>query len=160
MGAYRIILKLLVDVIDPQRLRSYATQRAAIFHRDADVLESLGDCAAEALLTSAPGPTPESVGMEILSIEPRQLETTSPSRRCLFHPVETWLIEVLVAIHNPLALRAYAVHRYAACWHKRLTFINNDEQAVYESLIGSSEGPPPNHLGVRLSQWSYRQYPP
>ncbi len=154
MSSSTIVFSVVVDVIDPQRLRACAQERAAVCHRCVDLMNSLGDCAAEVLIISAPGPVTESYGMEIVKIDIAQVETSVYGPRSLFHPVSSWQFTVTVGIINRQMLRSYATRRFATCWRPRRAFAGDDVQAVYEALLGSSEGPPPNHYGVRLGRWS------
>jgi hypothetical protein len=150
-------LRLRYDIIEPRRLRAYAQQRVAIHHRGPQVLASLGDCAIEAMIISAPGPTPDEIGCDITSIQIEQIATTQPRGRCIIVPVESWMAHVIVAVRNEVLLCAYASRRFRICWFKEISLTQQCERAVYESLVGSSAGPPPNHYGVRLSAWDYRR---
>jgi hypothetical protein len=154
MASSTVLLSLDADVIDPLRLRACAQQRAAVYHRGSDITSSYGACAAEVLIISAPGPPAESYGVELAAYDTTQLATSTYGPRSLFRPVSSWQITVTVNILNRQLLRTYATRRFATCWRPRQAFAGHDEQAVYEALIGSSEGPPPNHYGVRLRRWS------
>jgi hypothetical protein len=152
-----VTVSLLVDILDPKTLRAYALELAKKHHKGESDMETLAACAVEAMVLSAPGPSTEYIGFDLDSIESVMVPPTKPRGRSPIVPVESWRIEINATVWDEARLRAYASNRYRICWNHDLTFVNNIEQAVYEALIGSSEGPPTVDYGVRLSQFGYKR---
>ena len=68
-------------------------------------------------------------------------------------PTVTLTLEVAVSDREKLL--AYAKQRYQQAWDDPGWAPSNLAEAVYEALIGSSEGPSPCDIGIEITDVNY-----
>lgn len=145
-----VVMILWVDILDPMMLRGFVQERIRPCHQTPAVFPALKDLAVEALILSTPGPAPDSMGFGIDAVRCSPVSLTRPPNRCAALAIACWRIDVESTVFCEEVLLAYATYRYACCWNRWVSFNDNLEWAVYEALIGSSEGPPTVDFGIRI----------